>query len=74
MDYVEYRSVIKFYYLIGKSADETMKDMKTVYKEECPSKATLYYWIKASPRRYMEQGSIYRQRQKLWDHRSNFQN
>ena len=43
---IEYRSVIKFYFLLGKSADETLNDMKIVYKENCPSKATLYYWLR----------------------------
>ena len=40
---VENRSVIKFYFLLGKSADETFNNMKIVYKENCPSKATPYY-------------------------------
>ena len=44
---VENRSVIKFYFLLGKSADETFNNMKIVYKENCPSKATPYYmyWL-----------------------------
>ena len=46
MAVVEYRSVIKFYFLLGKSADETLNDMKIAYKEHCPSKATLYYWLR----------------------------
>lgn len=46
MTEIEYRSVIKFYYLLGKTPEETLKDMMQVYKSDCPSKATLYYWLR----------------------------
>ena len=46
MDNIEYRSIIKFYLKLGKSAEETMDDMKKVYNDAWPSKATVYYWRK----------------------------
>jgi len=46
MNEVEYRSVIKFL-VIGKLApNEILQQLQEVYKKSCPSKTTVYYWIR----------------------------
>lgn len=42
---IEYRSVIKFLLLRGKSHSEIMEELSAVYKTQCPSRSTIYYWI-----------------------------
>ena len=42
---VEYRSVIKFFVLKNVSSQEILKELQLVYKEQCPGKSTVYYWI-----------------------------
>lgn len=42
---IEYRSVIKFLLLRGKSRTEIMEELSAAYKTQCPSRSTVYYWI-----------------------------
>ena len=42
---VEYRSVIKFLLLKNIPTQEILKELQLVYKEQCPGKSTVYYWI-----------------------------
>ena len=42
---VEYRSVIKFLVLKNIPTQEILKELQLVYKEQCPGKSTVYYWI-----------------------------
>ena len=42
---VEYRSVIKFFVLKNLSNETILNELKSVYKEESPSRTTIYYWI-----------------------------
>ena len=46
MDEVEYRSVIKFLLLRKQSPSEILQQLQEGYKESCPSKTTVYYWIR----------------------------
>ena len=46
MAFIEQMSVIKFYHMLGKSIEETLNDPQTLYKDDCPSKPTVYYWLR----------------------------
>ena len=46
MEEVEYRSVIKFLVLRKLSPNEILQQLQEVYKESCPSRTTVYYWIR----------------------------
>ena len=45
IDPVEYRSVIRFYLLLNKSTEKIIQDLETAYKDKCPSRSTIYFWI-----------------------------
>ena len=46
MDEVEYRSVIKFLVMRNLASNEILQQLQEVYEESCPSKTTVYYWIR----------------------------
>ena len=46
MAFIEKRSVIKFHQMLGKYVEETLNDLQTIYKDDCPSKLTEYYWLR----------------------------
>ncbi len=43
---VEYRSVIKFLVLKGTASQGIIEQLQDVYKDDCPSRATIYNWIR----------------------------
>lgn len=45
LESVQYRSVIRFLFLKGKSREEIIAELSAVYGDECPSKATIYRWF-----------------------------
>ena len=45
MEPLEYRSVIKFLNMQGKSPSVIFEEMFSVYQEECPSYETVKYWV-----------------------------
>ena len=46
MEPLEYRSVIKFLNMQGKSVSVIFDEMFSVYQEECPSFETVKYWVR----------------------------
>jgi len=42
---VEYRSVIKFMVMKNISNQIILSELQTVYKDQCPGRTTVYYWI-----------------------------
>ena len=46
MEPLEYRSVIKFLNMQGKSPSVIFEEMFGVYEEECPSYETVKYWVR----------------------------
>ena len=46
MEPLEYRSVIKFLNMQGKSPSVIFEEMFSVYQEECPSYETVKYWVR----------------------------
>ena len=46
MEPLEYRSVIKFLNMQGKSPSVIFEEMFSVYQEECPSYETAKYWVR----------------------------
>jgi hypothetical protein len=44
LESVQYRSVIRFLFLKGKSQEEVLTELSAVYGGESPSKATIYWW------------------------------
>ena len=46
MEPLEYRSVIKFLNMQGKSPYAVFEEMFSVYQEECPSYETVKYWVR----------------------------
>ena len=41
---IQYRSVIRFLFMKGKSREQVQVELNGVYGVECPSKATMYRW------------------------------
>ena len=46
MEKVEYRSVIKFLFLQGKTASNVHEEMRAVYKDDCPSYDVVKHWCR----------------------------
>ncbi|GFR62975.1 histone-lysine N-methyltransferase SETMAR [Elysia marginata] len=46
MEAVEYRSVIKFFYLKGQNSTEIHQEMVQVYAEKCPNYSTVTHWVR----------------------------
>lgn len=45
LETVQYRSVIRFLFLQGKTRNEVWNELKAVYQEDCPSWATVKRWF-----------------------------
>jgi histone-lysine N-methyltransferase SETMAR len=41
----EYRAIIKYLFIKGKTAKEIFEDMSETLNEECPSNSTIKYWV-----------------------------
>lgn len=44
LEKVQYRSVIRFLFMKGKTREEIRLDLNAVYGDQCPSDATIYRW------------------------------